>query len=145
MLATDFEVGGINDACSGSPGNYFLTLSLADLEIIIEEPSWVDWYAFPVFAQILDCEIREFDFLTNPVFHTRAVRSALFKRGISATDQSGESQHAAEHKDESRIICHVQEDDSPTSTQSISLSRPAIAFSSFFVLPWSGRQDESVQ
>src|SRR5206468_5261116 len=102
MFATDFEVGRINDAGAGAPGNHFLGRSLADLEIVIKEPSWVHRQTFPTFADILDCEIREFDFLASPVFHTRSVRSLLFRRGLSATDWTSESQQTAEQKNESR-------------------------------------------
>src|SRR4029434_512857 len=104
----EFEVRGIDDACAGSPGNHFLSLSLAHLEIVIEKPPRIDWHGFPAFAHVLNREIREFDFLAGQVFHTRPVRS-VFRRGMSATDRTGESQHAAEQKDERRIISHVQE------------------------------------
>ncbi len=60
-------------------------LSPADLEVIIEKPSWVDRKAFPTLAQILDCEIREFAFLTDSVFHTRPVGSILLS--MSAADR----------------------------------------------------------
>src|SRR2546430_14096627 len=95
-FATNFEVHRINDAGAGSPRNHFLDLTFADAEIIIEEPSWIDWQNFSVFADILNREIRQFDFLAEPVFHTRAVRSLLFGRGISATDQTGNSQQTTE-------------------------------------------------
>ena len=83
MFATNFEVRRINDAGAGSPGNYFLSFSFADLEIVIEEPSWIDRHAFPAFADILNREIRELDFLASPVFYTRPVRSLLFRGGMS--------------------------------------------------------------
>lgn len=106
MLAIDFEVGGINDACVCCPGNQFLSLSFADLEIVIEKASRVDWHGFPAFADILNREIREFDFLASPVFYPRPVRSLLFRRGMSAADRTRESQHAAEQEDKRRIISH---------------------------------------
>ena len=108
MFPIEFEVRGIDDARTGSPGNHFLSLSLADLEIVIEKPSRIDWHGFPAFAHILNRKIREFDFLACPIFHTRPVRS-VFRRSMSATDRTGESQHAAEQKDETRIISHAQE------------------------------------
>ncbi len=109
MFATNFEVRRINDAGARGPGNHFLRFSFADLEIVIEEPSWIDRNTFPAFAQILDCEIREFDLLTLPVFYTGPVRSLLLGRGMSAADRRGESQQIAQQKDETRIICHVPE------------------------------------
>jgi len=109
MFATNFEVRRINDAGAGSPGNYFLSFSFADLEIVIEEPSWIDRHAFPAFADILNREIREFDLLTRPVFYTGPVRSLLLGRGMSAADRPGESQQTAQQKDETRTICHVPE------------------------------------
>src|SRR5438034_8953287 len=67
MLAIDLEVRGINDAGAGSPRNYLLSLSFADLEIVIEKSSWVDRQGFAVFFHVLNCEIREFNFLPlNP-------------------------------------------------------------------------------
>jgi hypothetical protein len=101
------EVRGINDACAGSPGNYFLAVSFADLKIVIKEPSWIDRQAFPPFASVLNCEIREFDFLAGLVFHTRPVRRLLFRCSLSAADWTNESQQAPEHEDKSRIISHV--------------------------------------
>jgi hypothetical protein len=65
--------------------------------------------AFPPFAYILDREIREFDFFASPVFHTRAVRRLLFRRGMSATNWTGKSQQAADQEDKSQIIFHVPE------------------------------------
>ena len=61
MLAIDLEVRGINDAGAGSPRNYLLSLSFADLEIVIEKSSWVDRQGFAVFFHVLNCEIREFE------------------------------------------------------------------------------------
>lgn len=46
MLPIDLEVGGIDQACAGCPGNHFLSLSFADLEIVIEEASRVDLARF---------------------------------------------------------------------------------------------------
>ena len=43
----------------------FLSFSFADLEIVIKEASRIDRHAFPTLAHILDCEIREFDFLAS--------------------------------------------------------------------------------
>ncbi len=91
MLATDVEIGRINDAGAGSPGNHFLGLSFADFEIVIKESSWVHRQTFPAFADVLNCEIREFDFLASLVFHTRPVRRLLFPRGMSATDRTEKS------------------------------------------------------
>ena len=105
----EFEVGGINDACACCPGNHFLGLSCADLEIVIEKASRIDWHAFPTFADVLDREIREFDFLAGPVFYTRPVRSLLFRRSMSAAYWTGESQHAAEQEDKRRVFSHVQD------------------------------------
>ena len=109
MLATDVEIGRINDAGAGSPGNHFLGLSFADFEIVIKEPSWIDRQAFPAFADVFDCEIREFDFLAGLVFHTRPVRRLLFRCSLSAADWTNESQQAPEHEDKSRIISHEPE------------------------------------
>jgi len=106
MFATNFEVGRINNAGAGSPRNHFLSLSFADLKIVIDERSWVDRHGFLAFAHIHDCEIREFDFLARAVFYTRPVRS-LFRRGMSAADSTGKSQQASEEENESRIISHV--------------------------------------
>src|SRR5438445_6075500 len=86
-FAIEFEIGGINDPCAGSPGNHFLRLSPADLEIIIEEASRVHWQAFPGLAYILDCEIRELDFLACPVLHTRSVGSVLFSMSAANRPQ----------------------------------------------------------
>src|SRR4029450_5187624 len=105
----EFEVRGIDDACAGRPGNPVLSLSLAHLEIVIEKPPRIDWHGFPAFAQVLNREIRKFDFLAGPVFYPRPVRSLLVRRGMSAADQTGESQHATEQEDKRRIISHVQE------------------------------------
>jgi len=88
-FAVEFEVSRINDPCAGSPGNYFLSLSLTDFEIIIEKPSRIHWQAFPAFTQILDREIREFDFLACPVLHTCPVGSVLL--GMSAADRTEKS------------------------------------------------------
>src|SRR4030095_6893649 len=90
----EFEVRGIDDACAGSPGNHFLSLSIAHLEIVIEKPSRIDCHGFPAFADVLNRKIREFDFLAGPIFHTRPVRS-VFRRGMSATDRPSASQNAA--------------------------------------------------
>jgi len=109
MLPIDLEIGGINDACARRPGNHSLSFSFADLEIVIEKPSRIDWHRLPAFAHILNREIRELDFLARPVFYTRPVRSLLFSRGMPATDRTGESQQGAEQEDERRIVCHVQE------------------------------------
>ena len=109
MLPIDLEVRGIDDACAGSPGNHFLSLSPADLEIVIQEASRIDWHGFPAFADVHNREIREFDFLAGPIFYTRPVRSLLFRHGMSAADRPGESQHAAEQEDERRIFSHVPE------------------------------------
>ena len=86
-FAIELEVRRINDPCAGSPGNHFLSLSPADLEIIIEEASWIHWQGFPAFAEIFDCEIREFDFLTDSVFHTCPVGSVLFSMSAANRPQ----------------------------------------------------------
>ncbi len=91
MLAIDLEVRGINDAGAGSPRNYLLSLSFADLEIVIEKSSWVDRQGFAVFSHILNCEIREFNFLAQPVFHSRSVRALLFRCGMSAAERTDKS------------------------------------------------------
>jgi hypothetical protein len=108
-FAIELEIRRINDPCAGSPRDYFLTLSFADLEIVIEESSRVNRQAFPAFADVFNCEIRKFDFLAYPVFHTHSVRSFLFRRGLSATNWTGKSQQAAEQENDSRIIFHVPE------------------------------------
>ena len=108
-FAIELEVRRINDPCAGSPGHHFLTLSFADLEVVIKKPSWIDRQDFPAFADVFNCEIREFDLLTSPVFHTRAVRYLLFRRGMSAANWTSKSQQTAEQEDESRIIFHVSE------------------------------------
>jgi hypothetical protein len=105
----EFEVRGIDDACASSPGNQFLSLSFADFEIVIEKPSRIDWHGFPALADVFNRKIWEFDFLTGPVFYPRPVRSLLFRRGMSATDRTGESQHAADQQDKGRLISQVQE------------------------------------
>src|SRR6266516_7307263 len=97
MLPIDLEVRRINDACACSPRDHFLGLSFADLEIVIEKTSRIDWHGFPAFADVLNREIREFDFLAGPVFYPRPVRSLLFGRCMSA-----------DQEDESRIIFHVR-------------------------------------
>jgi hypothetical protein len=108
-FAIELEIRRINDPCAGSPRDYFLSLFFADLEVIIKEPSWIDRQGFPAFAQVLDRESREFDLLTSPVFHTRAVRHLLFRRNMSAANWTSKSQQTAEQEDESRIIFHVPE------------------------------------
>ena len=82
MFATDVEVQRINDARAGSPGHHFLRVCFADLEIVIEKASRIDRQAFPAFADVLNCEIRELDFFASSVFHTRAVRNLLLGCGI---------------------------------------------------------------
>jgi hypothetical protein len=103
----EFEVRGIDDPCAGSPGNHFLNLSLCDLEIIIQEPSRIDWSALPAFAQILHCEIWEFDLLACLVLHTRSIGGILFS--MSADRHTGQCKYRAEQKNETRMICRVQE------------------------------------
>ncbi len=68
MLPIDLEVGRINDACACSRRDHFLGLSFADLEIVIEKTSRIDWHGFPAFADVLNREIQEFDFLAGPAF-----------------------------------------------------------------------------
>ena len=62
MFAANIEIARINDAGAGSPGDYFLNLSFADLEIVIEKFSWMDRQALPALAHVLDRKIGEFDF-----------------------------------------------------------------------------------
>jgi len=107
MFATDFELHWANEASPDSPGNHFLSISFPDLKIVIDERSWVDRHSFSAFAHIHNCEIREFDFLTRPVFYTSPVRSFFFRCCISAADSTGKSQQASEEENESRIISHV--------------------------------------
>jgi hypothetical protein len=109
MLPIEFEVRGINHTCAGGPGNDFLGVSFAELEIIIQKPFRIDWHRLPAFADVIDREIREFDFLARSVFYTRPVRSLLFGGGMSGTDRTCESQRAADQEDKRRIISHVQE------------------------------------
>src|SRR4029453_8683335 len=108
-FAIELEVRRINDPCAGSPGHHFLSLSFADLEVVIKKPSWIDRQGFPAFADVFNREIREFDLLTSRVFHTGPVRSLLVRRGMSATNWTGESQYAPDQGNESRIIFHVLE------------------------------------
>jgi hypothetical protein len=108
-FAIELEVRRINDPCAGSPGHHFLSLFFADLEVVIKEPSWIDRQGFPAFADVFDREIREFDFLTSPVFHMRPVRSLLLGCRMSTADGTGENQHPADQENESRIIFHVPE------------------------------------
>jgi hypothetical protein len=108
MFAANIEVARINDAGAGSPGDYFLNLSFADLEIVIEKSSWIDRQALPALAHVLDRKIGEFDFLAKLVFHTRSVRNLLFGRGMSATDRTGKSKQTAEEKDQRRVTCHFR-------------------------------------
>ena len=109
MFATNFEVRRINDASASSPRNHFLSLPFADLEIVIDEPSWIDRNTFPAFAHILNREIRKFDFLADSVFYTGSVRGFLFRRGTLATNRPSKSQQTAQQEGETRIICHAQE------------------------------------
>ena len=92
-----------------SPGHHFLRVCFAHLEIAIEKSSRIDRQAFPAFADVLSCEIRELDFFASSVFQTRAVRRVLFRRGMSATNWTGKSQQTAEQEDESRNIFQVPE------------------------------------
>ena len=86
-FAIELEVRRINDPCAGSPGHHFLTLSFADLEVVIKKPSWIDRQDFPAFADVFNCEIREFDFLTDSVFHTSPVGSILFSMSAANRPQ----------------------------------------------------------
>jgi|SRR5882724_606663 len=106
MFAANIEVARINDAGAGSPRDYFVGLSSADLKIVIEKSSWIDRQAFPAFAHVFDRKIGELDFLAKLVFYTRPVRRLLFGRGISATHRTDNSQQAAKQDDETEIICH---------------------------------------
>jgi hypothetical protein len=49
MLAIDLEVRGVNYASTSGPRNDILSLSFAELEIVIEESSWIDRQDFAVF------------------------------------------------------------------------------------------------
>jgi len=91
MFATNVEMQRIDDAGSSSPRNNFLSLSFVDLEIVIQKSSWIDRQDFPVFSHVLNCEIREFDFLAKPVFHTGTVQSLLFRSRMSAADRAEKS------------------------------------------------------
>ena len=91
MFAPNFKVYRTDVACAGSPGNHFLNLSLADLEIIIEKSSWISRRALPAFAHVLNGEIGELDFPADLVFYPRPVRSRLFGRGSAATDRTDNS------------------------------------------------------
>src|SRR6267142_2495082 len=106
-FAVEFEVGGIDDPCAGSPRDYFLSLFFADLEVVINEPSWIDWQAFPPFAHVLDCEIRKVDFLTCAVLHTGSVGRILFS--VSAVRHIDEGQYHSWQENETRTNCHAQE------------------------------------
>ena len=77
MFAANVEIHRINDTGAGSPRDYFVGLSFADLEIVIEKSSWIDRQDFPVLAYVLNREIWKFDFLAKSVFHMRSVRSLL--------------------------------------------------------------------
>jgi len=90
-FAANLELHRPDIARAGSPGNHFPSLSVVDLEIVIEKPSWIDWNTFPPFANTLDYEIGEFDFLTRPVFYMGPVRSLLFRGGMSAADRTEKS------------------------------------------------------
>src|SRR5207237_795279 len=109
MFATDFEVHWTNEAGTGSPRNQYLSLSPAHLKIVIDERSRIDRHGFPTLAHVLQREIRKIDFLTRTVFHTRSVRSLLFRRCVSAADSTGKIQQVSENQDDSRIIFHVPE------------------------------------
>src|SRR5262245_33478507 len=91
MFATNFKVYRTDVACPGSPRKRFLSLSLADLEIIIEKSSRIVRRALPAFAHTLDREVRELDFLTGLIPHTRPVRSHLFGRRMAETDRTDNS------------------------------------------------------
>jgi len=101
MFASDFELDRPDIARAAAPGDGFLNVRGTHFEIVIEKPSWIGRQACPPFADVLNCEIREFDFFASPVFHTRAVRRLLFRRGMSATNWTGKSQQTAEQEDES--------------------------------------------
>ena len=57
MFAANIKVARINDAGAGSPRDYFVGLSSADLKIVIEKSSWIDRQAFPAFAHVFDRKI----------------------------------------------------------------------------------------
>jgi len=109
VFAADLELDRPDIARAAAPGNDFLNVRSTHFEIVIKEPSWIDRQAFPAFADVFDCEIREFDFLAGLVFHTRPVRRLLFRCSLSAADWTNESQQAPEHEDKSRIISHEPE------------------------------------
>src|SRR6478672_502059 len=106
-FAVEFEVRGINDPCAGCPGNYFLSLSPGNLEIIIKKSSRIDWKGFPPFAQVLDREIRKVDFRTCAVLHTGSVGQILFT--VSAARHTGERQYRGRQENEIPTNCHVQD------------------------------------
>src|SRR5439155_440281 len=109
VFAADLELDRPDIARAAAPGNDFLNVRSTRFEIVIKERSWIDRQAFPAFADVFDCEIREFDFLAGLVFHTRPVRRLLFRCSLSAADWTNESQQAPEHEDKSRIISHEPE------------------------------------
>ncbi len=90
-------------ARAAAPRDDFLNVPSTHFEIVIEKPSWIGRQACPPFADVLNCEIREFDFLPRLVFHTRPVRRLLFRCSLSAADWTNERQQTAEQKDEGRI------------------------------------------
>jgi len=107
VFAADLELDRSDVTRAAAPGNDFLNVRSTHFEIVIEKSSRIRWHALPTLADVLNHEIPEFDFFTSPVFHTCPVRRLLFRRGMSVTEQTGESQQAPEHEDKSRIISHV--------------------------------------
>ena len=109
MFATDFELDRPDIARAAAPGDGFLNVRIAHFEIVIEKSSWIDRQSFPALAEVLNREIREFDFFAGPVFHTHAVRRLVFRLGVSATNWTRKRQQAAEQENESRITSYVPE------------------------------------
>src|SRR6059036_1309755 len=91
VFAADLELDRPDIARAAAPGNDFLNVRSTHFEIVIKEPSWIDRQAFPAFADVLDCEIREFDFLAGLVFHTRPIRPLFFGCAVPAIDRTEKS------------------------------------------------------
>ena len=77
MFATEVEVQRINDARAGSPGQHFLRVCFADLEIAIEKSSRIDRQAFPAFATY--SIVKSGNSIFSPVrYFTRAPYDAFY-------------------------------------------------------------------
>ena len=82
-FAANLELHRPDIARAGSPGNHFPSLSVVDLEIVIEKPSWIDWNTFPPFANTLDYEIGEFDFSDPPgILHGSRTKPSVQRRHV---------------------------------------------------------------